>query len=73
MIGLVDFSMLLTALMVVLLVMNDHVVAGIVILLSLRQRKLISQTADTLPPSQRGDFIEGVAARLSKCFRYCHR
>jgi hypothetical protein len=35
-----------------------------VILLSLHQRKLISQAADSLPPSQRGDFIECVAGRL---------
>jgi hypothetical protein len=39
------------------------VVAG-VILLSIDQRKLISQAADTLPASQRGAFIEGVARRL---------
>ena len=40
------------------------------ILLSLHQRKLITQAAHRLPPSQRGDFIEQVASRLSKCIKY---
>jgi len=34
------------------------------ILLSLHQRRLITQAADRLPASQRGAFIEGVARRL---------
>ena len=40
------------------------------ILLSLHQRKLISQAADSLSPSQRGNFIAEVATRLSKCIKY---
>jgi hypothetical protein len=41
--------------------------------LSIHQRKIISQGADHLPPSQRGDFIQCVARRLSKCIRYSDR
>ena len=40
------------------------------ILLSLHQRKLISQAADSLPPEARGAFIEAVARRLSQCRLY---
>jgi hypothetical protein len=40
------------------------------LLLSLHQRKLISQAADSLSPSQRGNFIAEVATRLSKCIKY---
>jgi hypothetical protein len=40
------------------------------ILLSLHQRKIISQIAATLPPSRRGDFIAAVASRLSQCRKY---
>jgi hypothetical protein len=43
-------------------------VVGIVILLSLHQRRLISQAADRLPPEARGDFIEQAAR--SQCRQY---
>jgi hypothetical protein len=44
---------------------SDHM-----ILLSLHQRKLISQAADRLPERQRGEFVSQVARRLSECRKY---
>jgi hypothetical protein len=40
------------------------------ILHSIHQPKLVAQAADRLPPAQRGDFITGVAVRLSRFVKY---